>query len=188
MKIPNLQLFLDRFISYNKERYKDNVRVMALLNRLKLEDITFSNPRTNASGPEIVRTVDMTVPKVMIAKDQSWIPADFDHPLVTASVSTTVLKEEDLEHQDVPGLYFYDDNGVTKPVIVYPIGAGSALDSVQGVVKSSCLYELLDSQITLSNDESMVSIDSPTIYHTLKAVLMVKDPTVIPETDYGDVV
>lgn len=188
MKIPNLQLFLDRFISYNKERYKDNVRVMALLNRLKLEDITFSNARSDNSSGEVVRTVDMTVPKVMIAKDQSWIPADFDHPLVSQSVTTTVVPEDELEHQQMPGLYFYKDGNVTKPVIVYPLGSGSALDSIRSVIQSSCLYELTDAQITINSDETVATIDSPTIYHSLKAVLMVKDPTVIPETDYGDIV
>lgn len=188
MKIPNLQLFLDRFISYNKDRYKNNVRVMALLNRLKLEDITFSNTRTDSSSGEVVRTVDMAIPKVMVAKDQSWIPADYDHPLVSQAASTTVVPEEDLEHLDIPGLYFYQDGSVTKPVIVYPLGSGDALDSIRAVVKSSCLYDLLDTQISINNDETVVTVDSPTVYHAMKAVLMVKDPVVIPETDYGDVV
>lgn len=191
MKIPNMQLFLDRFISVNRERYKDYPSVIAILNMLTLENVIFSEVRSsNDMFGELVRTVDMYVPKVMKAMDQSWLPAYYTTPRITNMVTLDIQDEDTLITLTVPGFYFYKDrSGSKQGCIVVPaqVEEKDVSSYVVSMVKQANAYQINDDQITVTSNLSEVIIDTPAIYQTLKLVLSLKDYSFkIPETDYGD--
>ena len=191
MKIPNMQLFLDRFISVNRVRYRQYPPVLAILDTLTLDTVIFSSVRSSYDVfGELVRTVDMYVPKVMKAMDQSWLPAYFTSPSITAMASLEVLDENDLISLTTPGAYFYKGpHGKKLGALVVPanVNPEDIPDYVKTLVKALNRYQINDNQISVSSGFTEVIIDTPAIYQQLKLVLSLKDFSfVIPETDYGD--
>lgn len=191
MKIPNMQLFLDRFISVNRVRYRQQPSVLAILNTLTLQNVIFSKVRSsNDAFGELVRTVDMYVPKVMKAMDQSWLPAYYTTPRITNMVTTDVQDENDLITLEVPGFYFYKDRySKVQGCVVVPaqINPGDISDYVKDMVKNANAYQINDDQISVASNFSEVIVDTPAIYQRLKLVLSLRDFSFnIPDTDYGD--
>ena len=191
MKIPNMQLFLDRFISVNRDRYKNAPAVITILDSLTLETVIFSEIRTTVDeSGNLVRTVDIYVPKVMKAMNQSWLPAYYTTPRITDMVTQDVQVENSLINLTVPGIYFYQDrNKIQQGCLVVPANI-EELDIPQYVVSMVLLanqYQINDTQLAVAADFSTVIIDTPTIYQNLKLVLSLKSFTFnIPETDYLD--
>lgn len=192
MKIPNMQLFLDRFISVNRVRYKDYPSVIAILNTLTLDNVIFSAVRNSFDEfGELVRTVDMYVPKVMKAMNQSWLPAYYTTPRITQMVTEEVQLETELEFLTKPGFYFYKDQyeSVLGCVVVGEgVDIADAPAVIKQLVQDKNLYQIETNEITIQQNLSTVLVDSPTIYQPLKVVLPLGDVFRIPETDYGPLI
>lgn len=166
MALSNDQLFLDRFIEYNKERYSDEPSFVSQLNELTLANVQFSNYRKAVNGDSgaISYLVDMISPGLFIAYDQGYNPADYMGQYISVKVEDTPLTLAELKDSEVEGLYFLQENEEDTPVgvlLLEPINLN--LEGIRELVKSSCEYELLDEEITFNEDESIVSIDSRTI-------------------------
>lgn len=177
MSIPYLQLFLDKFISYNQTRYSDKPDFVSKLGQLTLADITFANYGDETSGNQPRRVIDLSVPKLFIAQRQHWHPVSFINTKVTNLAETTVQTLAALANKPAAGIYLIDDNGTTRGVVVVLQGNKTAA-GIKTVIANSCLYEVDEADITVSSDLSSVSINAPTLVGNLLVVESTQSHTV----------
>lgn len=160
MAIPNRQLFLDRFIEYNVERYKDKPLLVAVIQGLTLEQLTISNFQVaDASNPALpVYSYRVDKEGVFTGVNQKFIPADVETGNLF-NIIGHVDDENELSLKTEEGVYTM---GVAKIASLLII-KGKIGDSqyVMGQVKTSLKYDVLDQDVSFANGK--VTIDNETI-------------------------
>lgn len=168
----SLQLFLDRFLLVNKERYKNDPNALAILNGLTLEQLTFSNWQSKQdSGKPIQQTVDMDIVNKLVAHAQKYYTLDFASPLVSKPVDATPVAEADLTSKAKTGLYFYNDTSTTPARIACAVVVRAPKDLYSegvAVIKASCLFDLDDGEIAKNSDGTAALVSSKTFVDTIK--------------------
>lgn len=164
MAIPSNQLFLDRFIEYNVERYQDNPSFVQTLQGLTLAQVSLTNLReVTLEGGQLAHLYDIDMPGVFSGKNQMFYPADYIAHKVTVFEEATPVTPDELETKGTAGIY------------KLTVGGGSALvlngkkdsTTVLALIKEKCLYELSDDQIVINQDVSLVTLNSPTVVGSL---------------------
>lgn len=176
MALPNDQLFLDRFIAFNTNRYKDEQRIVDVLNSLTLGNTVFSNFRkVTLEGGEVRRLVDVDRVNILTGDSQEYTAADFieNHVSVLVKEETVTLTEAALITE--PGIYRLSDAGApdSNGVVMVPYGtnaSGNLQDVVRSLIEANCKYSLLDADISLDGSLDFVLIDSRTIVGNLWVV------------------
>jgi hypothetical protein len=178
MAFPNQQLFLDRFIAYNKNRYKDDPEIVEALNALQLGAVTFLNPRKETVDGVTQHLTDLNVPGVLTAVNQRFIPADYPLHGVAQLVSENPLVMADLQLEMEAGVYWLrtDEDGSKVGALLVAHGEKTEAN-VLSLIKGKCLFDLQDSEITVNDDVTQVAIDSPTITGLLAVVESLGDIT-----------
>lgn len=171
MAFPNDQLFLDRFVAYNKRRYKDDPVFVDKLNALTLQTIQFSNFRkVELENGVTAHLVDVNSENILHGVNQKYIPADFVKHGPAELEEKDPLSKDDLERKGVQGIYFLgvgaDDN--VGAVLVY--NGSKNLENIKALVMEKCYFELTDEDIKVSEDLTLVTIDSKTIVGVLQVV------------------
>ena len=172
MALPNQELFLDRFIAFNKERYSSDPAVLEILNHLSLNAVVFFNPRkeTLPTG-EIKHTTDLEVPGVLLANDQSYLPANFPDHGVADLVTTDPIVEGDLPAIPTVGIYWtVDAEGEPKRGAVLVAKGSKNKEAIIDLVVSKCRFVLERDEVSVDDNLVSVTIDSPTIVGTLVVV------------------
>lgn len=172
MAFPNQQLFLERFVAYNKVRYSDQPHFVDQLDQLTLNEVVFTNPRkeTLPSG-EVKHVTDMAVPGVFNAADQKYTPGNYPDHGVATLVSPDPFTPEDLEKELNPGIYWaLTGVGDEKQGAVLVAHGEKTEATIISIIKQNCLFELSDDEITVSTDLSSVELDSATIVGLLFVV------------------
>lgn len=177
MAFPNRQLFLERFIAYNKVRYKDEPKFVETLDKLQLSAIEFTNPREEfAPGQPPKHLVDMAVPGVLTALNQRFIPADFPDHGVADLVTPTPFAPEDLPKETVTGIYWLlTGEGEEKKGSVLVAKGSKAKETIISLIQEKCIFDLQPSEITVSDDLSTATIKSSTILGLLTVVESIGD-------------
>lgn len=161
MAIPNNQLFLDRFIEVNLERYRDNPSVVQMLQGLTLDQIQFTNFRkTTLPSGQVAYLYDMEYPNVFIAHNQRYYPADYAVHKVAVFQEKDKITLENLPTKTKEGMYYIDPTGGRMLVTKGKLG----IEHIKALVKSNCRYDLADEQITVSQDYTTFTVDSPTVF------------------------
>lgn len=172
MAIPNNQLFLDRFIEYNVERYQDNPSFVQTLQGLTLAQVSLTNFReVTLEGGQLAHLYDIDLPGIFSGKNQMFYPADYIQHKVALFEEADPVTPDVLETKGTAGIY--------KLVA----GGGSALvlngkkdnSTVLALIKEKCLYDLSSDQIVISQDISSVTINSPTVVGTLSVTESIFD-------------
>jgi hypothetical protein len=171
MAFPNDQWFLDAFVTYNKNRYKDQPHFVDSLNTLTLDEVTFQNRRKNtgSSGTPFY-LVDMSSPQLFVASDQQYAPGDYIADGPSSLVDETPLDLATLERRFVPGIYKIqvDPNTVAGAVLV-KAGEKNQANILQ-LVQDSCLYTLQNTEVTIDSGLTVATIDSNTVIGSLTIV------------------
>lgn len=172
MNDTKLQLFLNRFLLVNKQRYADNAPMMAVLNNLTLDQVDFSNWRSTQipDGP-IQQTVDMILNNKVTGEDQTYYALDYASPLVSNPTDGTPVAEADLTKKTVTGLYFYNDTNFDPVRIACAVVVRVKNDLyTEGLetLRASCLFELADDEIIKIGDGSSVMVNTKTFADTIK--------------------
>lgn len=171
MAFPNDQLFLDRFIDYNKERYVDEADFVQSLSALSLNSITFQNRRAEvAQDGTPFFLVDMSSPKLFIAHDQQYTPGDYIIGNASSLVDEDPLVLADLQARFVPGIYKLQLNADTIDGAVLVKAGEKTQANIFKLVKDSCLYVLDDSNLSINQDLTIVTVSSNTVIGTLTVV------------------
>ena len=109
----NLQLFLDRFVVVNKDRYKDDSDILPIFNTVTLADIVWDSIVVNQSD-ESKRIANFHSDTLMFsAKSQQWNCVALNN---NAIINITDIKAsiDAVKTLDTVGVYLYTDAGVTK--------------------------------------------------------------------------
>lgn len=166
MALSNDQLFLDRFVSYNRKRYSQEPDFVATLDALTLNDVSLSNYRRNIDEETgaVEMLVDMrSIPANFSAKDQRYAPADFLADIVSEVVDRTPQTEEQLKEKTVEGVYILQGTGEeTSGVILVSFGMRQEAH-IQQLIKAGSLYEIADDEISFDENLENATVTSNTI-------------------------
>ena len=188
MALPNDQLFLDRFIAFNTNRYKDEQRIVDVLNTLTLGNTVFSNFRkVTLEGGEIRRLVDVDHVNILTGDAQEYTAADFIENRVSVLVKEEAVTLTEAALITEPGIYRLSDVGApdSNGIVMVPYGtnaSGNLQDVVKSLIETNCKYSLVDADISLDGSLDFVLIDSKTIVGNLwvaecKALTYIHDGT-----------
>lgn len=169
MSIPYLQLFLDKFISYNLARYNDKPDFVSKLGKLTLSDVTFTNYAEEVLQGQTSRIIDLSVPQLFIAQRQHWRPVPYINTKLTNLADPVIQDPADLLTKPAAGIYLIDDNGTPRGVVVVLKGNKTSV-GIKNVITLNCLYDIDENDIVVSDDLSSVSINAPTIVGDLLVV------------------
>lgn len=171
MAFPNDQLFLDRFISFNKERYKTEPDFVAKLDALTLNSVTFTNFRKEVQeNGDVHHLVDARSVGLLRGKDQSYLPADYAIDGTAQLVDETVRTKEDLEQQLTEGVYFLGVSAEEHIGAILVYKGKKTVERIKELVKSNCYFDLADDEITVGEDMTTIAIDSRTIVGLLDVI------------------
>lgn len=167
MAITNTQLFLDRFIEVNVERYADRPSIAQIFQNLTLGQVVFSNYKeVILENDQVAHQFDVDMPGVFTGKNQMYYPADYLVHDVAAFESEDLIAEDEKNRQGVAGIYHLDPQGGFSLVL----NGDLASDKVHALVKEKCLYELTNDEIVVSEDLTSVTIKSQTVIGVIPVV------------------
>lgn len=170
MALPNQQLFLDRFIAFNKRRYSDDPQFVAELSALTLDKITFSNFREVELGGGVTAHYFDVDSATFEGVDQRFLPADYAKNGPAQLEDETPMLKEDLETKTVQGIYFLGTSEADSVGAVLVLNGQVNPTNIKAIVKEKCFFDLKDEEITVSEDLTTVTIDSQTIEGVLQVV------------------
>jgi len=170
MAFPNEQLFLDRFIAYNQDRYKDEPTFVNALTALTLGQVTFSNFRKADNAGIITYLVDVDSPSLFTGVDQKYQPADYTANGPANLIEPTPLALADLQAKTVQGIYLLSGEGDSVSGAVLVSKGSKDAATVLQIIKNSCKYVLADEEISIDQPVTLVTIDSHTVVGTLTIV------------------
>lgn len=170
MAFPNEQLFLDRFIAYNQDRYKDEPTFVNALTALTLGQVTFSNFRKADNAGIITYLVDVDSPSLFTGVDQKYQPADYTANGPANLIEPTPLALADLQAKTVQGIYLLSGGGDSVSGAVLVSKGSKDAATVLQIIKNSCKYVLADEEISIDQPVTLVTIDSHTVVGTLTIV------------------
>lgn len=165
MAIPNRQLFLDRFIEYNVERYQDKPKLVAVLQGLTLDKINITNFQVDNSNPNRpVHFYDVEMPGVFIGANQKFIPADVETGKLFTIIGH-VDDENELSLKTEEGIYTMGQTKVASLLVIKGMIGNSShvFDQIQASLK----YSALETEVTYTADK--VKISNETIFGQLTA-------------------
>lgn len=172
MAYPNEQLFLDRFIAYNQDRYKDEQNFVNALTALTIGQVTFTNFRKTDDAGIVTYLVDMASPSLFTAADQKYQPADYVANGPANLIEPTPLALADLKTKAVQGIYLLSGEGDSVSGAVLVRNGFKTAEVVLQIVKDSCKFDLTDPEITIDELVTTATIDSHTVVGSLVVVEM----------------
>lgn len=176
MALPNQQLFLDRFIAFNKRRYSDDPEFVAQLSTLTLSNTSFFNFREVEVSPGVfAHFFDVDSPNILEGVDQQFLPADYAKNGPADLEDETPLLKADLERKTVQGIYFLGTSEEDSVGAVLVLNGQVNPANLKSLVKEKCFFDLQDEEITVSEDLTTVTIDSQTIEGVLQVVESIVD-------------
>lgn len=181
MASPNEQLFLDRFIAYNQDRYKDEQNFVNALAALTLGQVTFSNFRKTDTAGVITYLVDVDSPRLFTGVDQKYQPADYVANGPANLIEPTPLALADLKTKAVQGIYLLSGEGDSVSGAVLVRNGSKTAEVVLQIIKDSCKFELADEEISIDQLVATAVIDSHTVVGTL--TIVEANPTGTPKYD-----
>jgi hypothetical protein len=181
MASPNEQLFLDRFIAYNQDRYKDEQNFVNALGSLTIGQVTFTNFRKTNTAGVITYLVDVDSPQLFTGVDQKYQPADYVANGPANLIDPTPLALADLKTKAVQGIYLLSGEGDSVSGAVLVRDGFKTAEVVLQIIKDSCLYVLSDEEISIDQLVTSATIDSHTVVGTL--TIVEANPTGTPKYD-----
>lgn len=159
MTNPNLQLFLNKFISTNQELYANNPTVLAMLEGLTLNELSFTRLEVDESLGSNGRIADFECEsRGFNAVSQQWICADFTGVGVLNNVDATVHADADeVKLLDEVGVYFFDAEGNKHvAVLIEDIDTNSTIelakDRALALLAAHAAFDLAAATVTWPDD------------------------------------
>lgn len=160
MSINRRQLFLDRFIAYNRSRYKDNPDALARLAKVTLDNMTIDGIAVDNTKANEKRRRVANVHSDQLAFegiDQRWTCTSLIHkkviPPANFTNSTPFASLAELQKINRQGSYLYiDDDGMTVLGLVLPVDEGTTeatTPKVMAALNTLCNYQLLTSELSI---------------------------------------
>jgi len=182
----HLELFFERFLSFNKTRYASNPQMLALFTGLTFGDVTITSVIKTDGDTRRSSTV-ASASRNFRGVNQSWTPAVAQTELGLYTLKNTEPLDSlnDLETQTEPGLYSYIDGAQTLVGIVIGSDVEEAdfATEVEAVLRSALVYDI--PTVTVAGGGTTAVLAGDTFEGTLEWVQGTAPVIIIPETDYG---
>lgn len=182
----NIALFVERFVSFNQNRYKDDPAMAPLFNNLTEAELEVTNIVDADGGAKRSATV-RSLARNFIGENQTWTPglAATDLNLYNLTSDDIVESKAALGEITVPGVYAYEDEGEIKVGIVVQFDTEEEGEAavVEQVLRAGLVYE--PGTITVDSAANTVEIGGNTYVGILDYVIGTEPVKVIPATDYG---
>lgn len=159
MSINRRQLFLDRFLAYNRSRYKDNPDALRRLDRLTFEDMVFDGIAVDDSKPgELRRRVANfhADAQMMEGIDQRWTCASLLHrkviPTENYTNSTPFASLDEFKKVNLQGVYQYMEDGMAVLGVVLATDSSTTEDIAPELItllNGVSNYRLLTSELSI---------------------------------------
>lgn len=159
MSINRRQLFLDRFLAYNRSRYKDNPDALKRLDRLTFEDMVFDGIAIDTSkAGELRRRVANfhADAQMMEGVDQRWTCTSLLHRKVIPTEnyinSTPFASLEDFKKVNLQGVYQYLDDGIPVLGVVLATDSSKTEDVTPELItllNTVSRYQLLTTELSI---------------------------------------
>jgi hypothetical protein len=175
MDIPNYELFLKRFIEVNVEVYKDDPAFVAQLNALTLDTLVITNLRKADLEGKVYHTVDVEKVGLLKGFDQHYYPADYVEHHAAKLEDPEPKTVEVLQTRTLPGVYLVLVNETDHKSALLVNHGEKTIEALTALVKAKSKVVLTDEQITVSEDLSTVTIDSPTVIGLLQVYESIYD-------------
>lgn len=171
MAFANDQLFLNRFIAFNKQRYEGDPEFVSKLDGLTLSTINFSNFRVEEVEPGVTaHFFDVDSPQLLTGDNQQYLPADYAVNGTAQMAEPDPVELTDLQRKGVQGIYFLGVSAEDKVGAVLVYNGQKTVQNIKDLVKENCYFELTDEEIAVDEGLTLVTIDSHTIGGILQVV------------------
>jgi len=185
-KATRMGLFVDRFVAFNLDRYKDDAPMKALFTGLTESELTFESLTGSGTG---VRSLTVkSASRNFIGINQTYHAADLHDvngydlvdPLTQPNKAAVLAKS-------VPGVYCYKDTDSTTDRIMVLLPYGMAVGSQQAAAKTAftTAVRVVVSGSEIVSDATKLTVDGPCIYGVIPFALASEAIITIPDTDYG---
>lgn len=164
-KSPSSALFINEFVSVNKESYKDNPETIDMLNKVTVENTVFKNLKKFINDDKVcIVEADLKSNGVIVGIKQSWTPAEYQSE-IAFTVNQEPLLPEELEEVTSVGMYEVLDGTGDVPgmAVICPtleteqLTVGNALRLINGY----CNYDLTKDSYQVK--DRVVLLTDPTI-------------------------
>jgi len=184
--IPLAQLFLDKFVEVNLDRYKNDPNMLPLFQNLTLSEIVISD--LNPGVPELQTATVTSVSRNFRGVTQQWLPADLNSPnaFFLKNKKTPLASKAALSEQTSPGAYVYTDGSKLSVGIV--LSASSTEESMAADAKIAFFdaYRYILAGEELASDLTTLSIAMNAYTRGSVVYAIGQEPVkIIPPTDYG---
>lgn len=193
MAKAHLELFHERFVKYNLDRYKDDPKMLPLfqgltLGMVSITDITDISEPVEGSRRSTVTSVARNFKGI----EQDWTPAD-----AATTVKLYTLSNEDpliplpdldaLKEQTAVGVYSYlDVDGTTVKagvVIAADVEEAGFAAAVETALKAALKYDI--PEVNVPEGGTTIELIGDTFLGTLEWVQGAAEIIIIPPTYYG---
>lgn len=187
----HLELFFERFLAFNLNRYKDDATSLAYFTGLTFPDVAITSI-TALAQPNRFNASVASATRRFRGVNQSWTAANAATDLnlwTLKNPGAPLADEAALAEQTVAGVYVYlDGEGVPTAGVVIPEGIETAdvAAAVGTVLTAAMQYE--NDGYTVPEGGTTVAIAGTTYNGTLTWVEAVIPMLEIPDTDYGQLV
>lgn len=175
-----LNIFLENFITYNLDRYKDNPAMVTALTGLTLDDCSIRV--TAVAGPDLTTSVTHNG-KVFIGFYQRYTSAKLNHTLSKSKITTIYSQDDILSAEPLKVLLMSGRDDVAYVGIPKGTPKEDWLGLVRQVFIDACYYELKENEIKQNGTKFRVESNNG-IWGDIEAVEVAYD-VVIPPTNYG---
>ncbi|EBV8434082.1 hypothetical protein NFI00_000175 [Salmonella enterica] len=195
------QLFLDKFVAYNKQRYASEPNKVAAFDNLTLTDVQFGTITKTEDNGVYKRSYDHVN---SAGRNFTSDPQRFNAANLASQWVTTATQMADIADVRAapPGIYFYLDalnNNARTLCVVYPYDLDTSddtafKDQIFTMVNGACKYALdksvFDIQPWTQSDptDKMTYVQDEVIAGWVLTIKGTQDTLVIPDTDYGDLI
>lgn len=187
MALSRMNLFFNRFVAFNLDRYQDDAEMLPLFQGLQENELTFE--ALTGTGADTRSLTVKSVSRNFMGVNQTYHAAELNNVRAYSMVEPGVVAPTlaDLDEKTVPGVYAYlDADGVTTKIMILiddkaEVGtdAAAAIEALTSAFK----YDLLPGDITSGADA--LTIEAPCFYGVLSFKRAAAEVLVIPATDYG---
>lgn len=182
MKAHN-ELFFERFLEYNLERYKNNPTYLNLFTNLTYQEVIISSIIPTMNGERRSATVTSATRRFK-GINQSWTPAKAGRdPNLYNLLNVDPLPDlETVQKVTTPGMYSYMDGTQVKIMIVIPF-------TTQANQVDATLYSLFNNAIRYQVTrptlvDTTYVVDGDTYTGPIEWIRAASSILIIPDTDY----
>lgn len=157
-KATRLSMIVDRFVSYNYERYRNDPIKSLFFIDLKEEELVFEDMVLAAKG---VRSSTIRSPtREFVGYNQRWVAAEINNPHAFELTEEEVIESEVIAlNKSEPGVYVYMDGNDTKILILVPRDTPVAnRDTVATTMfVNALLFDTLPSDIVVRDNQVVIT-------------------------------